>query len=151
MASGPSNSGDPEFQIAPLVDVLLVLLIFFMSIATTTVAKYDPRIVLPTADSAAKKETASSEGIFNVRWVGEERRAEVIFISGELGTEGTLVNMPEDNEIVERLHKSMEGDTNYKVVIRADTKTPARVINQVMTLAARAGIADVQFSTLLHN
>ena len=41
--------GDPEFQIAPLIDVLLVLLIFFMSIASTAVTRYDPMIELPAA------------------------------------------------------------------------------------------------------
>lgn len=149
MASGPSNSGDPEFQIAPLVDVLLVLLIFFMSIATTTVAKYDPRIVLPTADSAAKKETAMSEGIFNVHWDSAKRAAEITFNSGELGSEGKLVDMSSD-AIVKQLARAAKADSNYKVVIRADRATPNRVISQVMNLAARAGIADVQFSTLLH-
>lgn len=150
MASGPSKSGDPEFQIAPLVDVLLVLLIFFMSIATTTVAKYDPRIVLPTADSAAKKETATSEGIFNVRWDKTARAAEVVFNSGDLGSEGKVVDMSSP-EIVEQLAKAMKADPSYKIVIRADMNTPNRVISQVMNLAARAGIADVQFSTLLHH
>ena len=28
---------DPEFQIAPMIDILLVLLVFFMSISTTEV------------------------------------------------------------------------------------------------------------------
>ena len=34
MASGGGSieSGEPEFQIAPMIDVLLVLLIFFISI-----------------------------------------------------------------------------------------------------------------------
>lgn len=149
MASGPSKSGDPEFQIAPLVDVLLVLLIFFMSIATTTVAKYDPRIVLPVADSAAKKETATSEGIFNVHWMPEQRTAEVTFNSGDLGSEGVVVDMTSD-AIIRQLARAAKADAQYKVVIRADREIPNRVISQVMNLAARAGIADVQFSTLMH-
>ena len=31
---GGGGDGEPEFQIAPMIDVLLVLLIFFMSITT---------------------------------------------------------------------------------------------------------------------
>ena len=34
---GGGGEGEPEFQIAPMVDVLLVLLIFFMSITSAQV------------------------------------------------------------------------------------------------------------------
>ena len=36
---GGGGDGDPEFQIAPMIDVLLVLLIFFMSITSAQVLK----------------------------------------------------------------------------------------------------------------
>lgn len=56
MAGAARGEGDPEFQIAPMIDALLVLLIFFMSIASTAVNRYDPSIKLPVAADAAKKE-----------------------------------------------------------------------------------------------
>ncbi len=54
MASGGAGteSGEPEFQIAPMIDVLLVLLIFFMSITTAEVLKVDKNIVLPVSPNA---------------------------------------------------------------------------------------------------
>ena len=33
----PEHEPDPEFQIAPMIDILLVLLVFFMSISSTEV------------------------------------------------------------------------------------------------------------------
>ena len=33
------TDGDPEFQVAPMVDVLLVLMLFFMMITSTEVLK----------------------------------------------------------------------------------------------------------------
>ena len=36
---GGTESGEPDFQIAPMIDVLLVLLIFFMSITSAQVLK----------------------------------------------------------------------------------------------------------------
>jgi len=36
---GGGENGEPEFQIAPMIDVLLTLLIFFMSITTAEVIR----------------------------------------------------------------------------------------------------------------
>ena len=40
---------DPEFQIAPMIDILLVLLVFFMSISSTEVLQSNRDIQLPVA------------------------------------------------------------------------------------------------------
>ena len=40
---------DPDFQIAPMIDVLLVLLVFFMSISSTEVLQSTKNIELPVA------------------------------------------------------------------------------------------------------
>ncbi len=40
---------DPEFQIAPMIDILLVLLVFFMSISSTEVLQKTQDVQLPTA------------------------------------------------------------------------------------------------------
>ncbi|MBA3608646.1 MAG: biopolymer transporter ExbD, partial [Chthoniobacterales bacterium] len=38
---GGTEQGEPEFQVAPMIDVLLVILVFFMTITSTQVLKVD--------------------------------------------------------------------------------------------------------------
>src|SRR6266545_2054974 len=78
MAGGGGKEGEPEFQIAPMIDVLLVLLIFFMSITTAQVLKVDKSIKLPLAPDAIKKDTQRSEVIVNVRWNPVTKKASYV-------------------------------------------------------------------------
>src|SRR3954471_5701276 len=60
---------DPEFQIAPMIDILLVLLVFFMSISSTEVLQKTEGINLPVAKDAkpADKNTKGQQ-IINILW-----------------------------------------------------------------------------------
>ena len=61
---------DPEFQIAPMIDILLVLLVFFMSIASTEVLQSNQEIALPIAkDGKAASKNNPGQVIINVTWV----------------------------------------------------------------------------------
>src|SRR6476661_8901549 len=64
---GGGGDGDPEFQIAPMIDVLLVLLIFFMSITSAQVLKVE-KLQLPVDHNALKSDMARNEAIVNVKW-----------------------------------------------------------------------------------
>ena len=52
---GGSEQGEPEFQVAPMIDVLLVILVFFMTITSTQVLKVDKTISLPIAKGRAEE------------------------------------------------------------------------------------------------
>ena len=72
---GGGGEGEPEFQIAPMVDVLLVLLIFFMSITSAQVLKVDKTVTLPISANAMKKDNSRAEAIVNVKWDAARKRA----------------------------------------------------------------------------
>jgi len=58
---------DPEFQIAPMIDILLVLLVFFMSISSTEVLQANKDVNLPIAKEAKEaKDTKEGQVIINV-------------------------------------------------------------------------------------
>ena len=61
---------DPEFQIAPMIDILLVLLVFFMSISSTEVLQSNHTITLPVAaDGKPASKSSPGQVIVNIAWV----------------------------------------------------------------------------------
>lgn len=138
---GGSENGEPEFQIAPMIDVLLVLLIFFMSITTSQVAKIDKEIQLPVASDAKKKEgkNLANEAIVNVRWNNAKQESLIMFQDHPF---------PQTEPLVDILSGNKAKNPAYRVIIRGDKNLPAIEIQKVMAVIAQSGIDDISFSAL---
>lgn len=135
---GGGGDGEPEFQIAPMIDVLLVLLIFFMSITSAQVLQIDKEIQLPVAGDAKKKEkNQMNEAALNVRW--KNNKATINFESKEYDIVEPLIQL---------LEQRKANNPNYRVIIRGDKRLPAVEVQRVMALVAQAGIDDISFSAL---
>lgn len=136
---GGGESGEPEFQIAPMVDVLLVLLIFFMSITSAEVLKVDKKIVLPISPNAKKRdpEMSKHEVAVNVRWDEKEKKA---FVKVD------DIDFPNLPDLVERLKAKKLADPKVQAVIRGDRNLPAIEIQRVMNIVGEGGIADISFA-----
>ena len=138
MAGGGSGDGEePEFQIAPMIDVLLVLLIFFMSTITKQVARVDKTITLPIAKNASKSDSARDQSIINVRWDAAKKHATFVF------EDKTFDRL---EPVVPVLAQSAKNNPKYRLVIRGDRLVPAEQISLAMAAAASAGIADITFA-----
>jgi biopolymer transport protein ExbD len=140
---GGSEKGEPEFQIAPMIDVLLVLLIFFMSITSAEVLRIDKDIVLPIAPNAPKKPESkgTTESALNVKMVPGDPKA-------KFNLDGVDYPNVEDMVPVLERRKSLAGATPYRVIIRGDQKLPAIEIQRAMTILAQAGLDNIAFSAL---
>ena len=136
---GSAENGEPEFQIAPMIDVLLVMLIFFMTITSTQVLRVDKEIILPVAPNSEKKDSARDEAVINVKWYEQDKRAEIVFEDKPYAKA--------DIEDLVALLKVRRGDNpKYRAVIRGDKKLPARYVSDSMDACGMAGISDIAFS-----
>jgi biopolymer transport protein ExbD len=150
MAGGGGNmeSGEPDFQIAPMIDVLLVMLIFFMTITSAQVLRVDKNIKLPTGPHAQRKDNSRPEAIVNLRWEPHTNRAVFTYLDKPYDTpEDLLPELQAARQASDEAH-SKDAAYSFRVVIRADRDIPAIHVSKAMNTAAQAGISDIAFSTV---
>ena len=145
---GGGQEGEPEFQIAPMIDVLLVLLIFFMSITTAQVLKVDKAIKLPIADNALKKDNSRGEAIVNVRWDPVNRKADYVMDDKLYPDLADLTSAIAAAKKIGDTKITTTANLAFRVVIRGDRDTTALSISRAMNAAAEAGVSDISFSAV---
>lgn len=123
---------EPEINLIPMIDVLLVILIFLM--ITTTYSKFAGlEINLPTADAQ----------------VQQERPRDIDVMVTATGT--VMVNkVPLSGgveAIVIALRRAAEGVQEPVVVINADAKAAHQNVVDVMQAARSAGLSHISFAT----
>ena len=131
---------DPEFQIAPMIDILLVLLVFFMTISTSEILQVRQDIVLPVAkDANIKSPDRQKDGqvVINVLW-------------NELNNAGSVEmdtkNYPDPGLIQGPLEVNVRHSPNMRVLIRADRKVRYDYLRNILKITGAAGVQNVTFS-----
>ena len=124
----------PEINLIPLIDVMLVLIIFL--VLTTSYSKVAGlEINLPTAESAGA-ETTPNEVVVAVSAAGD-----VIINRVPVGSRDV-------NAIAAALGKAAApSGKDPVVVINADAKSPHQSVIDVMQAAQRAGLPHITFAT----
>jgi len=123
---------EPEINLIPMIDVLLVILIFLM--VTTTYSKFAGlEINLPTADAEVQQEKPDEIDV-------------VVMASGEVRVARALVSGGVE-AIGAALRRAAEGTQAPVVVINADAKTAHQNVIDVMQAARSAGLSHISFAT----
>jgi biopolymer transport protein ExbD len=135
------EDGEPEFQVAPMIDVLLVLTLFFMSITSTELLKKDKNLMLPDAKNA-KKENPHEPGkiTINVSWNHVSSRAG-FSIDGRV--------YPTAESMQGFLAGQMHRDPRSFVLIRSDKDVQYSNISDVMAACAAGGVSTVSFAVIM--
>ncbi len=128
---GQRNS-DPEINLTPLIDVVFLLLIFFM-VTTTFIRESGLDITLPQASPEAAERQPEALDL-------------VISVEGNYAVDGhTLVNR-QPGTLRRALQEAMaEGER--PLVIRADADAPHKAVVTALDVAGQLGIARVAIGT----
>jgi biopolymer transport protein ExbD len=129
----PGDRDEPEINLIPFIDILLVVLIFLM--LTTTYSKFtELKVNLPVADAEAQRQNPKEV----IVTVGSDGR----YAINQAVLDGASVD-----QLTQALSAVAQDNREMVVVISADaTATHQSVIN-VMDAARRAGLVQITFTT----
>ncbi|MDR3322810.1 MAG: biopolymer transporter ExbD [Zoogloeaceae bacterium] len=124
---------EPEINLIPLIDVLLVVIIFLM--LTTTYSRFAGlEINLPSADASAGEAQSNEIEV-------------VITATGQILVNKTALQGSEVRFITDALTSAAAGRRAPVIIISADAKTPHQSVIDVMQAAQGAGFPHISFTT----
>ncbi len=124
---------EPEINLIPMIDVLLVILIFLM--ITTTYSKFSGlEINLPTADAQAKAEQPNEINV-------------MVTAAGEFTVNRIPVIGQDADSISVALRRAAGEAKEPVIIINADAKASHQSVINVMQAAQQAGLAHISFAT----
>jgi biopolymer transport protein ExbD len=128
---------EPEINLIPLIDVLLVIIIFLM--LTTTYSKFSGlEINLPTADATSQAEQPNEVSV-------------AITASGQVLVDKVPLVAADVKAISEALRRAAGDRTDPVIVINADAKATHQSVVDIMQAAQTAGYPHISFATQAPN
>ncbi len=127
------NEQSVGFQMAPMVDIIFLLLIFFIAAAVYSQWESKLEIKVPTADTGLDRARYDGEAIINIDKKGK------FFLNS---VEYTPVRL----EIL--LKKLADTYSGQPVVIRPDRETDCKYLIQIIDICAKVDISNISFATI---
>ena len=120
------------FQLAPMIDMTFLLLIFFM--VTTKISKEQVKvdIKLPTAAHATIPSDLSNRDIISIDGDG-------VYYIGQ--------RKSDKKELTAYLKERFKVTPPLRIYVRADKNTPGKQVKELMRIASEAGAVNVIFGT----
>ena len=125
---------EPEINLIPFIDVLLVILIFLM--LSTTYSKFtEIQLKLPVANVEAQRDVA---------------REVLVSVSseGQYSVNKQMVNGNSVADLTEALQAGAKAGPQSVVIIHADANAKHQAVISVMEAARRAGLTQITFATV---
>ena len=129
----PGDQDEPEVNLTPLIDVVFLLLIFFM---VSTTFEQQSRIQIELPEATAEPVETESETLEIV--IDAEGR---YFIN-----ERQVVNT-ELKTLKGAISKAVDGRESLTVVIRADATTPHQAVITALDATSQLGLTQISLAT----
>ncbi|MEM9026343.1 MAG: biopolymer transporter ExbD [Verrucomicrobiota bacterium] len=123
--------GDDSPDLTPMIDVVFLLIVFFMTVAVVIQAD-KVEIEIPVAEESQVPDSVGNRSTFTVTEDGQFYAGPIPVTEAEMG------------EIV--LEK-VTNTPNYKVYLRADANTPHKHVRNAMAVCAENGAFEIVFAT----
>lgn len=129
----PRHKEEPEINLIPFIDVLLVVLIFLM--LSTTYSKFtELQLKLPTADADAQRDYPKEVIV-------------AVASDGRYSIKGTPVVGRSVDAVAQALSQAATAGKDSVVIISADATAPHQSVITVMEAARRIGLVQITFAT----
>ncbi|HSI11066.1 MAG TPA: biopolymer transporter ExbD [Chthoniobacter sp.] len=132
---GPEDG--PEFQIAPMIDILLVLFVFFMSISSTEVLQRRNNVVLPVAQGQSGAD--SSQATLNITWSSINQ-------TGDVEIDGR--HFAQAAQMRDYLRTKTQVSPEIRVLIRADRDVRYDFLRPIMIAVSETGVSKITFAVV---
>lgn len=125
-----------DIGLAPLIDVVFILLLFFV-VTTTFTRETQLKVDLPEAASGAPPQQT------------EVKQLEVVIdIEGNYSLNGKALLKSDLDALMAALSKESGGDNSLPLIISADGKTPHQAVITAMDAAGKLGFAHLRITTV---
>lgn len=125
-----------EINLASLLDVVFILLLFFV-VSTTFTRETQLRVDLPEAASAKQPDQ------------DEQKRLEILIdADGNYSLNGQALRENSLDNLMQAIRKESAGDNRLPLVISADAKTPHQAVVTAMDAAGELGFARLRITTI---
>jgi biopolymer transport protein ExbD len=119
-------------QLAPMIDIVFLLLIFFIVTWQFSRSETEMKISVPSSQEGADPKRVLGEIIVNVR------------ASGEVVVEGQVMSQA---QLKQKLSAIAKQHQNQPVRLRGDSKAEYQTIVEVIDTCQKAGIWNISFAT----
>tara|TARA_Y200000002_G_scaffold32544_1_gene24001 strand:+ start:879 stop:1292 length:414 start_codon:yes stop_codon:yes gene_type:complete len=124
---------DPEdFQMAPMIDMVFLLLVFFMTVASVAKSQRQIELELPESEESIVPEDASGRGILSVDAAG------AYYIGDQPHTLESIQTA---------IRARIQSDPTTQVQVRADQATQYAAVQRLLKAAAEAGAYEIIYAT----
>jgi biopolymer transport protein ExbD len=131
----PRRTEDPDLNLISLIDILLMLVIFFM-VSSTFQKEGRIKVQLPQASEAPRAETNTEPLVITVTEQGSYRV-----------NERSLINSSPET-LRAALLKEAGSDRSQPVTIRADARSTHQAVVTAMDIAGRLGFSQLNIATV---